>query len=295
MKEWSRWLSSCGVAVYTLHQLAGLSPDAEVPGVIGLDMLYPSPPGLELVGTRHFDLVVVSSDVWKKAVAPLFRCPVKVVRAPRIPDVVDLPAQPSVMFANVDANDLRARYDVYMMGVARFLIRNPEAPALFVGKPGYFDMYDILKRELQRFGLRDPARVAAALQKVAVREHHADKSADVGVSVAQAHGAGDALFEFAATGRPLIAAATGCARDVSGLALLVPAPAEFYDPDLGRAHVVNPDDLCLAFEGCMLRETRQRYGRAARSAAFRSEARARAELDVLLDLATARGFLDGVE
>lgn len=287
-------MSSCGVMVYTPQQLAEISPDAEIPGVVGIDMTYPSPPaGLERLEPRHLDLVLVSSEAWKKAVAPHCRCPVRVVRAPRAPDAVDLPAQPAVMFVNLEANAGEGRYDVFAMGIARFLIRNPDAPALFACKPGAVDVFDITRRELARFGVKS-SKMYDALAKVVVRTN-AERTADVGVSVAQAPGSGDAILDFAATGRPVIAPATGCARDVEGLALLVPATAEFYEPDRGRAHVVNPDDLCMALEAMMLRETRQRYGRGARSAAFRSEARARAELDVLLNLAKATRSLNGVD
>ena len=282
--------------MFTPRQLAAISPNAEIPGVLGIDMDYPSPPaGLERLEARHLDMVLVSSEAWKKAVAPHCRCPVRVVRAPRALDAVDLPAQPTVMFANLDANAAGNRYDVYAMGIARFLIRNPEAPALFACKPGAVDAFDILKRELTRFGVKaSSTRMHEALARIVIRDN-AERTADVGVSVAQAHGPGDAILNFAATGRPVIAPATGCARDVEGLALLVPATAEFYEPDRGRAHVVGADDLCMAFESMMMRETRQRYGRGARSAAFRSESRARAELDALLGLAAAHRSLDGVE
>jgi hypothetical protein len=257
-------------------------------------MEYPSPPGLTAVGTRHLDMIIVASETWKHIVAPLCRCPVRVLRAPRTTDAVSPSrGQGAVLFANVDDNDDAGRYDVYAMGIARFLIRNPEAPALFSGKPGLFDAVDILGRELERFGLRGQ-RMHEALAKVLVQPA-ACKTADVGVTVAEARGAGDALLDFAASGRPVIATAAGCARDVDGVALFVPGVAEIYKPTSGRALIANPDDLCAAFESMMLPEARQRYGRSARSAAFRSEARARMELDALLQLAEAHRQLHGVE
>lgn len=292
--KWSQWLSSCGVPVFTPQELAALKPDDDVPGVVGLDMQYPSPPGLAAVGARHFDMVLVASETWKKIAAPLCRCPVRVLRAPRTADPAPV-ADPHgvVLFANVDDNDDAGRYDVYAMGIARFLIRNPDAPALFSGKPGIFDAVDIFRRELERFGLRGP-RMQDALAKVLVQSA-AWRTADVGVTVAEARGAGDALLDFAASGRPVVATAAGCARDLDGLALVVPGVSEIYKPDAGRALIANPDDLCAAFESMMLAETRQRYGRSAKSAAFRSEGRARMELDALLQLAEAHRNLHGVE
>ena len=290
--KWSQWLSSCGVPVFTPQELAALTVDDEVPGVVGVDMHYPSPPELEsIVGTRHFDTIVVASETWKKTLAPHCRCPVRVLRAPRTADVVTANGHGTVLFANIDDNDDVARYDVYAMGIARFLIRNPDAPALFSGKPGVVDALDICKRELERFGLRGP-RLDAALAKVLVQTA-ACKTADVGVTVAEARGSGDALLDFAASGRPVVATALGGCVD--GLALLLPGTAEIYKPAAGRALIANPDDLCAAFETMMLGETRNRYGRGARSAAFRSEARARAELDALLQLAEAHRNLHGVE
>lgn len=295
--KWSQWLSSCGVTVFTPRELAALAPEDDVPGVVGLDMQYPSPPGLGSIGTRHLDMVVVASETWQKIVAPHCRCPVRVLRAPRTADAVEagrgMPDGRVVLFANVDDNDDAGRYDVYAMGIARFLIRNPDAPALFSGKPGDFDVVDILGRELERFGLRGP-RMREALAKVLVQTA-AWKTADVGVTVAEARGSGDAVLDFAASGRPVIATAAGGARDVEGLALLVPGVAEIYKPGAGRALIANTEDLCAAFESMMLAETRNRYGRSARSAAFRSEARARLELDTLLGLAEAHRQLHGVD
>jgi hypothetical protein len=296
--KWSQWLGSCGVSVFTPQELAALKPEDDVPGVVGLDMRYPSPPGLAAVGGRHFDMILVASETWKKIVAPLCRCPVRVLRAPRTTDPAPTPDprvghEVRVLFANVDDNDDAGRYDVYAMGIARFLIRNSDAPALFSGKPGIFDAVDILRRELERFGLRGP-RMQEALAKVLVQPA-AWRTADVGVTVAEARGAGDALLDFAASGRPVIATAAGCARDLEGLALVVPGVSEIYKPDEGRALIANPDDLCAAFETMMLAETRQRYGRSAKSAAFRSENRARMELDALIELAEAHRNLHGVE
>lgn len=295
--KWSQWLSSCGVPVFAPQELAALAQDDDVPGVVGIDMQYPSPPELEaVVGARHFDMIIVASETWKKTIAPLCRCPVRVLRAPRTADAAASASAANgraILFANIDDNDEIGRYDVYAMGIARFLIRNQDAPALFSAKPGIFDTIDILGRELERFGLRGQ-RMHEALAKVLVQEA-ACKTADVGVTVAEARGPGDALLDFAASGRPLVASAVGCVRDVDGLALLVPGMAEIYKPAMGRAVIASPDDLCTAFETMLLWETRQRYGRDARSAAFRSEARARGELDALLRLAEAHRSLHGVE
>lgn len=237
--------------------------------------------------------VMVMSECWKREILkiPGFSKPVMVathaVEVPFVPNArIQGCATDDVVFLNMNRNTKRKRLDVYATAAARFLAKNPDAPARFLANSHHeeaFDLHSIAIRELVACGVQADRAVALAGRIMINRSVLSDEvvnflhnACDVAVNCSEGEGFGLCVAEAASVGKPVIVSGVGGALDLFSptsptappSAWIIPPVAEYFvdgrDGIGGCAELISVDDLASAFSAFMLPENRKMYGERAR-------------------------------
>jgi glycosyltransferase involved in cell wall biosynthesis len=236
--------------------------------------------------------VMVMSECWKRELLgiPGFSKPVIVathaVDVPIVPNARISGCGDDVVFLNMNRNTKRKRLDVYAAAAARFLARNPEAPARFLANSHHeqaFDLHSIAIREMVACGV--PAdRIPALASRIMINRsvlsdevvNFLHNACDVAVNCSEGEGFGLCAAEAASVGKPVIVSGVGGALDLfapasptaPAPAWIVPPVAEYFvdgrDGIGGCAELISVDDLASAFSAFMLAENRKMFGERAR-------------------------------
>ena len=236
--------------------------------------------------------VMAFSECWKREILgiPGFAKPVVVathaVEVPIVPNARIPGCGDDVVFLNMNRNTKRKRLDVYATAAARFLAKNPDAPARFLANSHHeeaFDLHSIALRELVACGVPLDRAVTLAGRVMVNRSVLSDETVnflhnacDVAVNCSEGEGFGLCAAEAASVGKPVIVSGVGGALDLfspasptaPAPAWVIPPVAEYFvdgrDGIGGCAELISVDDLVSAFAAFMLLENRKMYGDRAR-------------------------------
>lgn len=264
--------------IYYLEQ--GLGTEYPRPKIVlYLDMFYKNfyTHYIDMLNTK-VDHIFVFSDYWRDYLVDELHIkpPVEILyhgfsRDIFIPQdrntcrkTIGLPPNAFIIL-NLNRNLTRKRPDIFVMAVAKLLVKNPKEDIYIVvnsNKEAFFDIFDLLHNSLLNEGCcgeeitthMDKLKIMVkAFPDTFINELY--NASDIGVNTCQGEGWGLTAFEHLALGKPQVVSAVGAMDDFisNEYSIKIQPKASIYlgaheDAIGGRAEIVDYNDVYMAME-----------------------------------------------